>query len=349
MDEARDMELVSIPFAAGVAASFCLPRQAGMMSLCMAAASILFIIRNPRRTAPVPLLFLFLGIFCGISGCSPAIATDGIAARAADGLRSLIDSIPYRHTRSNDLVKALMTGDRSGLDRDTVDAFRKSGASHILALSGLHLGLIHLIIKKTLAILGNSPAIWSLRSMLTVAFAGFYTMMTGASPSTVRAFLFICINEWTSVSPRRKSSPARSLLLALTIQLAASPPVISSLSFQMSYLAMCGIVFVLPELQSWYPGGGSRISPFKRIWDAAALSISCQIFTAPLAWIRFHTFPPYFLLTNILALPVTSAAMLASAAVTALHAAGICPPALIQLNDFLLETLVSILETISAM
>lgn len=87
----------------------------------------------------------------------------------------------------------------------------------------------------------------------------------------------------------------------------------------------------------------------KRIWDAAALSISCQLFTAPLAWYRFHSFPRYFLLTNILALPLSTATMALSVAAIALSAAGICPEVLVQAVEWCAGTLLSVLETVSSM
>lgn len=349
MDEARDLGLVSIPFAVGAAAGLHMPWQAGVPALCLTGACIFLTSKRRSDDYIIPLLFLFLGIFCGISGRETSLHASGPAGNAAERLRSLIDSIPFAYERSGPLVKALLTGDRSGLDSGTISVFRASGASHILALSGLHLGLIHLMIKRCAAILGNSRAACIIRASLTTACAGFYTLMTGASPSTVRAFLFIAAGEWAGVSPGRRGSPKRSLLLALTIQSALSPASLESVSFQMSYLAMCGIVFILPGLQKWYPDGGKRAGLMRRIWNAAALSISCQIFTAPLAWMRFHTFPKYFLLTNILALPLSSAAMAVSALTIALHAIGLCPEALVHADDMLIQALVYVLETISGM
>ena len=349
MDEERDLELISIPFAVGVAIGVHIPDCAGTPLLCLCAFAILLFAAMGGKTPLLPTLFLLTGSFCGVTGSSPSLPTDWAAMHSAARLRALIDSIPFAYENSAALVKALLTGDRSGLESGVVSAFRQSGASHILALSGLHLGLIHLIVRRIMSVLGNSPVAGICRAILTTVAATYYTLMTGASPSTVRALLFIAISEWSGVSPGRRGSLKRSLLLALTLQLAIRPDNISSISFQMSYLAMCGIVFLLPGLHGWFPGDGRAFNPMKRIWDAAALSISCQIFTAPLAWIRFHTFPKYFLLTNIISLPLTSAAMVISAAVIALAAAGIHPLWLIAIDDRMLQALVSVLETISVM
>ena len=81
----------------------------------------------------------------------------------------------------------------------------------------------------------------------------------------------------------------------------------------------------------------------------AALSISCQVFTAPLAWLRFHTFPVYFLITNLLAIPLTTLLMGASVASIGLSAFGACPEFLITTTDGLCRLLLFVLEVIASM
>lgn len=87
----------------------------------------------------------------------------------------------------------------------------------------------------------------------------------------------------------------------------------------------------------------------RKIWDAAALTISCQVFTGPLAWWKFGTFPKYFLLTNLLSLPLTSAVMLLSVSTSVLFTIGICPDFLISLTDSSASLLFFIMKVISSM
>ena len=171
--------------------------------------------------------------------------------------------------------------------------------------------------------------------------------MTGASPSLVRAFLFIVVNE-TSRLFNRPRDGLQVLSAALLVQLVLDPSSISSLGFQLSYLAMAGIFLLYPVLEAWYPKG-PRIDPVRRIWQAAALSISCQIFTAPLAWLRFRTFPVYFLLTNLLAMPLTTLLMGSAVTTILLQGLGLCPGFLLQLTDALCSALVWILRIIASM
>jgi competence protein ComEC len=136
-------------------------------------------------------------------------------------------------------------------------------------------------------------------------------------------------------------------MMALTIQVALKPQVITTLGFQLSYLAMTGITVLYPRLAAWYPDGFSLAA--RRIWQGAALAVSCQIFTAPLVWIRFHSFPKYFILTNLLALPMTSALMAASIATLTLQAFGACPPFLVYAVDLLASSLLFTLGVISSL
>ena len=362
MRDVGDLAALCLPFTAGTAAAAALAGAAGggaagaASGAALAAAAGLLALLSLRHTGRLPycILFFLLGVFCYLSSSlRPAYAEPGpvgrLAAGALAGPKRLIDGIPFPHSDSRSLVAALLTGDRSGLTAAQTASFRASGASHILALSGLHLGVIYLIISRILSVFGNSIPARRIRSVLTILLAGCYTLVTGAGPSIVRAFLFILIRETCALFPERRISPVRTLMMALTIQLAIQPRVITSLGFQLSYLAMTGIVILYPRLEAWYPADGPRLQPLRRVWQAAALAVSCQVFTAPLTWIRFHSFPKYFILTNLLALPMTSALMVASVAALAFQAIGGCPPFLASAVDFLASSLLFTLGVISSL
>lgn len=300
----------------------------------------------------LPILLFSTGFLTGVIGggvSSPDSVTffEKAAWGAAARFRSLIDEIPFTSEGTSPLLKALLSGDRASLSKETVAIFRSGGASHLLALSGLHIGIIYLIFKRLTFILGNSPFARIFRAAIIVLFACFFTIMVGAGPSIVRAFLFILISETASILHRKRDS-VKVLCLALIIQLSISPEVILSPGFQLSYAAMLGIFLFFPWLSSFY-SGGSRFDPMHRIWDTAALSISCQITTAPIAWHYFHSFPKYFLLTNILAIPLTTGLIAISLLTIALFALGICPSFLISLTDYLARLLTWILSIIGSM
>ena len=360
MDRTGNIAALSLTFAAGVAAGSILVAQIMARYLSpgglYAILTCLFIVTLTILTAArlshrgglwkILILFLFTGIFCAVcsfvSGIGAGTAgSGGIAAGCADNVRSMLDSIPFPSPRTSPLLKALLTGDKSGLDSHTVATFRDSGAAHILALSGLHLGFIYAILLKVTSLAGMSPRVRKVRSILIIAVSGFYTIATGASPSLVRAFLFIVINETARL--------LHVLCMALMIQLALTPAVISSIGFQMSYLAMAGIFLIYPHMKAWYPGRESGIDLPRKIWNTAALTLSCQILTGPLAWLRFRTFPLYFLITNLLALPVTSLLMLLAICTTALAYIGLCPNLLVTSTDSVASALLFIMEVIAGL
>ena len=230
----------------------------------------------------------------------------------------------------------------------TVSSSAKCRTSNSLNLSGLHLGILYLVFSHLFSLAGNTPALRVIRSVFLVALCGFYTWMTGGSPSLVRAFLFILMAETARHFPGRRHGLTTVLLIALTLQLLFSPLSVRSAGFQLSYLAMAGIALVYPRLRDWYPATG-RANPFRWIWNSASLSVSCQVFTAPLVAWRFGTFAPYFLLTNLLALPLTEALILCALLSLTLGAVGLLPPFLAPLTDSLANLLVRSLEIISTM
>lgn len=352
----RNIESLSLFFTAGVAAGTVLTTpSAGLLLPFLALPYFLQkrMVRWPEKWSAGILLatFLLLGIFCARNAALPVADgeswMEALAAGAALKLKALIGGIPFPSTGTAPLLKALLTGDRSGLPPETVAVFRQSGASHLLALSGLHMGILYLIFDALTKTLGNSPSARFIRFGLILSAALFFTLMTGAGPSIVRAFLFIVLNETLRLL-RRPRKATRVFCVALLIQLALDPAVIRSLGFQLSYLAMAGIFLVYPILEKWYPEG-SRFNPLRWLWNSAALAISCQLFTAPLAWIRFHTFPRYFLLTNLLAIPLTTVLMGTAVATVILSAAGLCPALLITATDGLGRLLLWVLEVISSM
>lgn len=398
MTETADIKPLALAFTFGAASGLLLSRISMHAAYISSATSLLValtltvITSADRRQAEILLLFLAAGVFCAATSTLTslgAIAGKPLFAGLAADFRSMISSIPFPHEGTAPLVNALLTGDRSSLDSSVMNSFRDSGASHILALSGLHLGIIYGILLKVTSIFGKHPTIKAVRSLIIISLCGIYTLATGASPSLVRAFLFILVNE-TARLTHRSNNPLRVYCAALFIQTAINPQVISSTGFQLSYLAMAGIFLLYPALKKWYPqeeaagdmhiekGAGPTESDVleggmidkgccrarrcwtswmktivsaapRKIWDAAALTISCQVFTGPLAWWKFGTFPKYFLLTNLLSLPLTSAVMLLSVSTSVLFTIGICPDFLISLTDSSASLLFFIMKVISSM
>jgi len=355
MDVEGDIVLLSIPFAAGVALAAFLPlkmlpyAETGSSLAAAAACLALYSRAKPRSLMWIP-LYLLLGFFCYCSSSLGGLSS-GIQDKTGIRLEAFlqaIDSCGFKDSTSA-LLKALLAGRKENLSADTLKSFRESGASHILALSGLHLGIIYGLLLKATAVFGNGRAVSAVRSAAVTASCGTYCLLTGMSPSICRAFIFIVINEIARHQSGRRRKPLAVLCAALVVQLAVNPRVITSTGFQLSYLAMTGITLIYPKLETFFPADGGTPGPMRRIWLSAAMSVSCQITTAPLVWLRFHSFPKYFLLTNLLALPLTEVLMIESIACIVLSASGVCPAFAVRAADKLAELLQFVLEAISGM
>lgn len=373
MNVERDIVGFALPFAAGAfiaayAGHLLHTENLSHITICLAVTSVLTaLLMHPvhKKFTPACIwliiggLGISAGMFTSFHGSVAAVSSLPWRVAAAEGfgeaLRGAVDRIPFSDSQTNALIKALITGAREDLSPETTQAFRTSGASHILALSGLHLGIIYGLVRYSLSAVGNSRTATYTKALITISACGFYTLATGAGPSIVRAFLFILLNEVARATHRHHTT-ANVLFAALIIQIVISPTSVQSAGFQLSYAAMAGIAFIYPWLRDFWPSAEgnprslmSRMNITKRIWEACALSIACQITTGPLAYIYFKSLPANFLLTNLIALPLTTALIPAALVTTVLHSTGICPDTAIRVTEWLVQNLLRSLEIIAGM
>lgn len=369
MNEERDFAGFVLPFAAGI---YSVTGSDFAVSACATAASTTFLaltafllacIMHPRVRSGNPVLqrmaVLLLGFCCGgFTGSCDAIMSICQAdyTPRAEALCHLlgesIDRLEFYDRSTNAVIKALVTGDRSDIPASVTEAFRESGASHILALSGFHLGIIYGIASWLLSWTGGNRIVTVIKSLVIITLCGIYTLSAGAGASIVRAFIFIAIRETARIT-HRQATTSTALLSSLVVQLAADPTSIRSVSFQLSYAAMAGIACIFPYLKGFWPSDDkeeARQWPLlKKIWSSASLSISCQLTTGPLAWIYFRSFPRHFLLTNLLALPITGILIPSVILTIALTWLGICPDIMTRAVEMLVTALTTALEIISDM
>lgn len=366
----REIAGFALPFTAGVILTSLIGitshdihvfnASASLAALSVPLAAVLHPgTRRRARASWVLTVFmaLCLGCFCG--ACGKILEISNIENRVsiwAEKLGMLMqeraDAVPFRNPDTNALIKALLTGERCDIPSGITTAFRDSGASHILALSGFHLGIIYGLVTSLLSLAGNRRKALATRSVVTIFICLVYTLATGAGASIVRALLFIIINETARMTHRYRSTGS-VLLTALVIQLTISPSSISSVGFQLSYAAMAGIAFIFPWMKSLWPGRPHEDRGFakwmRRTWDSASMSISCQLTTAPLAWYYFHSFPVHFLLTNLIALPLTGIIIPSALGVMVLDSIGLCPGFMIHAVEFLVTMMTEALDIIAEM
>lgn len=344
----------SLHFICGVTALSYIPLQENHLWLCAGICTVLIFVglvlfcREKRAHTAIPFIVFFLcGALCAINhalGCEIHFFPSA-GEKLFHGLKSAVNGAVFQKTSTRALVQALLCGDRTLLPRDIQQDFKDSGAAHILALSGLHLAILSGILKKALFFSGHSPGGKIIRNAFLIITAAIYTLACGAGASLVRAFIFITISAIADMCPQRKAEAANRLLFAAMIQLTFHPEALRSLSFQLSYLSCAGIITLKPYLSLWLP---EDRGPARKIWESLSLSLSCQILTAPLVYLEFGTVPKYFLLTNLLALPVCEFLIHVSVCTIILNALGVHPKAFIWLGDMSASLMLDILHIISS-
>ena len=257
------------------------------------------------RRSPVlfTAVFLMLGVVSSqTGGCGNLHLKEGagqIRSSVSESLRSLTGE---GLEKEGGILSAIVIGDRSFIDKSLKSDFKKSGAMHLVAISGLHVGVLYLFINASLFFLGRRKWGAIVRKGLVLATLWTYAVVCGLSSSILRAVLMISVYECGELLGSRRNL-LRALATSALITALYNPEAPFQIGFQLSYGAMAAIHFVFPRLNSLLE---CRSAILKKIWDTISLSISCQIFTSPLIWLYFGTFPKYFMITNLLAIPLTS-------------------------------------------
>jgi len=200
------------------------------------------------------------------------------------------------------LVSALLLGMKDALDSDMLKEFSAAGAMHVLCVSGLHVGIIFLVLNFAFSFLEKTKRFKFLKPVLVIGFIWFYALITGLSPSVMRAaamFSIITIGKAFNRNTCIYNSISASAIFLIII----NPYIITKLGFWLSYLAVIGIVYLYPK---FYKILKVKNKFGDKLWALVCVSLSAQIATAPLAVYFFNQFPNYFLLSNILVVPLAT-------------------------------------------
>lgn len=197
---------------------------------------------------------------------------------------------------------ALLAGERDLLDNQTEALFTGSGTMHILAISGLHVGIVYLILVRLLSLFEGGRLKKIIRFMVILSILWGYALITGLSPSVTRASLMFSIFLVGDVLGR-KSHPLNLLAAAALIMLLINPFQIRAAGFQMSFLAVTSIILIYPPL---YRIGKTGIRWLDYPWSLIAVSIAALAGTAPLSVYYFHQLPLLSPLVNLFVIPLTT-------------------------------------------
>ncbi len=198
------------------------------------------------------------------------------------------------------LISALTVGYRDLIEEEQRNAYTASGATHVLAVSGLHVGIIYLFILWGFRFLGKSRKTVIIRVAVTILILWCFAFITGLSPSVTRASLMFTLVSLGSGS-KQKSNIYNTIFLSAFILLFLNPNLLFDIGFQLSYAAVLSIVSFQPYLSTLF---FNKWHIPKFLSDLMSVSIAAQIGTAPISIHIFNCFPSYFLLTNIWIIPL---------------------------------------------
>lgn len=179
------------------------------------------------------------------------------------------------HGDAAGFLTAVLTGDRSALSETAYTALAEAGLSHVLAVSGMHCGFLMALVG---ALLQNRR----LQALLGIPLLVFYAVLTGGSPSVLRACVMLSL-PLISILFHRESDGPTSLLTALFLILLANPYAAASVSLQLSFAAVAGILWLTPELCKWLERGRKRGKAFHFASASFSAAMGALVFTAPLS------------------------------------------------------------------
>jgi competence protein ComEC len=232
-------------------------------------------------------------------------AWECVGHRPANQLKSLAQQARNRLTYTYihagmsgdelDILKAILLGDDDTLDPELKASYSSAGVSHILCVSGMHVGIIFMIVNFLLKPLDLFRTSRIVKTMLVMLVVWLYAHITGLAPSVTRSatmFTFVAIGQLL----QRNTNVFHSLFASAFILLVVNPLLLFEVGFQLSYLAVAGIVLFQPKLSAIYHCR-TRIGNY--LWELLTVSVAAQLGTSPISIYYFAQFPNYFMLSNL--------------------------------------------------
>jgi competence protein ComEC len=266
----------------------------------------------------------------------------GFSAKFRDLIQ---DTLSKYHFKPDELavINALLLGQRQDISKDLRAQYSNAGAIHILAVSGLHVGIILLILSfifKPIERFKNGKFI---KSLLIISILWMFAFVAGLSASVVRAvtmFTFLAIGN----AFQRKKVTEFSLISSMFFLLLIKPLFLFDVGFQLSYLAVFGIIWIQPKLYKIYT---PNYKIENKIWQLITVSIAAQIGVLPLSLYYFHQFPGLFMLSNLIIIPCLGAILIGGILIIFMALIGVLPQFLASIYGFIISLMNSFVSWIS--
>ena len=231
------------------------------------------------------------------------------------------------------VIKALVLGDRTDISTELKRDYADAGAVHLLAISGLHIGVLFLLLNGLFSPLLQWKHGGFVRLLLVVSCLWIFAFITGLSASVMRSVTMFSAVA-LGIALKRSKSQFQTLLISLFVLLLIRPNFIYDVGFQLSYLAVFGILWLMPvAMQFWKP----RWWIVMKIWQLIALGTIAQLCVLPLSLYYFHQFPLLFLVANLVIVPFMGLLLGGGILVVLVSALNINIPIIIKGYDFLMS------------
>ncbi len=242
------------------------------------------------------------------------------------------------------IIQALFLGQRDTISEETYTDYKNAGAVHILAVSGLHIGILLLFLEFILRPMELLPNGKTFKLVVVIFLLWGFAFLAGLSASVVRAvtmFSFVAYAMYLN----RPSNTFNILALSMFfILLVFDPMLLFNVGFQMSYAAVFAIVWIYPILQKfWYPKNWLT----RQVWQLLSVSIAAQVGVLPISLYYFHQFPGLFFISNLLIVPFLGLILGLGIIVIALILFNIAPNYLIELYNSIIGLMNSVIKWVA--
>ena len=213
------------------------------------------------------------------------------------------------------VLSALSIGDKTLLDRDLKNSYSSTGASHILAVSGLHVGVVFWVFTQLLSQLFRAERFRKVRVVFSLVALWTYTFVTGLSPSVIRASIMLSMISLASLLNRR-AMVYNTVFASAFMMLLYSPNYLFDVGFQLSYVAVLSIlVFQKPIYQAFV----FRSKICDKAWSLLSVSFAAQLGTMPLTLYYFHQISNVFWLSGFIVIPLSTVIIYLSVFLWTIH------------------------------
>ena len=239
--------------------------------------------------------------------------------------------LPYKDAQS--VASTLILGYRSDLSQDILNAYSKTGTMHVLSVSGMHVAIVVILLSFVLSFMDKTKKGRIIKAIIMIVLIWFYALISGLDPSVNRAAIMLTF-ILAAKARAHKVNIFNVIAISAFILLLINPFNITNVGFQLSFIAVAGLIYLQPKIYSLYDPQNKII---QIIWSCISVSIAAQLATTPISLYYFHQFPLYFIASNLfITIP---AALIMYLGIAFLFCSPL--PSLIKFLGFLLNDLIN--------